>query len=114
MKIAITSGYFDPLHIGHIECFRLSKELADKLVVILNNDYQTKLKKSKIFMPQQERKTIIEALRDVDEVFLSIDKDRSVCESIKALAEKYQGNEIIFTKGGDKFSHEIPPLHLYH
>ncbi len=108
MKIVINSGYFDPLHVGHIECMELSKKLGDKLIIILNNDFQCNLKKGKAFMPQNERKKILEALKHIDEVFVSIDKDKSVCESIKVLAKKYKGNEIIFAKGGDRFSSEIP------
>jgi cytidyltransferase-like protein len=108
MKIIIVSGYFDPLHIGHIEYFNLAKQLGDKLVVILNNDIQCMLKKGKSFMPQEERKIIIEALKSVDEVFESIDEDKSVCESIKAIAGKYKEHEVIFAKGGDRFSYEIP------
>ncbi len=108
MKIVINSGYFDPLHIGHLECMELSKPLGDKLVIILNNDYQCSLKKGKSFMPQKEKKKIVEAIKYVDEVLISIDKNKSVCESIKAIAEKYKGNEIIFAKGGDRFSDEIP------
>ena len=108
MKIIINSGYFDPLHVGHIECMELSKKLGDKLVIILNNDEQVKLKKGKPFMPENERKRIVESLKPVDEVLVSIDKDKSVCESIKAIAEKYKDHEIIFAKGGDRFSDEIP------
>jgi|TARA_Y100000310_G_C20580600_1_gene762767 D-beta-D-heptose 7-phosphate kinase/D-beta-D-heptose 1-phosphate adenosyltransferase len=108
MKIIINSGYFDPLHIGHLECMELSKKLGDKLVIILNNDFQCELKKGKTFMPQDERKKILEALKPVDEVFVSIDKNKSVCESIKTVAKKYKGHEIIFAKGGDRFSNEIP------
>jgi len=108
MKIIINSGYFDPLHIGHLECMELSKKLGDKLVVILNNDYQCELKKGKAFMPLQEKKKILETIKFIDEVFISIHKNRSVCESIKAIAEKYKGHEIIFAKGGDRFSEEIP------
>jgi len=108
MKIVINSGYFDPLHVGHIECMELSKKLGDKLVIILNNDNQCSMKKGKPFMPQEERKKIIESLKFVDEVLVSIDKDKSVCESIKTIAEKYKGNDIIFAKGGDRFSSEIP------
>jgi glycerol-3-phosphate cytidylyltransferase-like family protein len=107
-KVIITSGYFDPLHVGHIECFKLSKALGDKLVIILNNDNQCVLKKGKAFMPEREKKEILNSLKDVDEVFLSIDKDRTVCESIRVLAEKYKSHELIFTKGGDKFRDDIP------
>jgi len=108
MKIVINSGYFDPLHVGHIECMELSKKLGDKLVIILNNDSQCIMKKGKPFMPQEERTKIIKSLKLVDEVFVSVDKDKSVCESIRAIAEKYKGHEIIFAKGGDRFSSEIP------
>lgn len=108
MKIIIASGYFDPIHIGHIEYLKLAKGLGDKLIVILNNDAQCILKKGKSFMPQGERAEILKSIKYADEVFISIDKDKSVCESIKAIAEKFSGNEIIFAKGGDRFSYEIP------
>jgi cytidyltransferase-like protein len=100
--VVVASGYFDPLHVGHLECFELAKKLGDKLVVIMNNDEQIRLKKGKAFMPQDERKKILEALRDVDEVFVSIDTDKSVCKSIEAVRPD------IFAKGGDRFAHEIP------
>jgi D-beta-D-heptose 7-phosphate kinase/D-beta-D-heptose 1-phosphate adenosyltransferase len=63
-------------------------------------------------MPENERKIILEALKFVDEVFVSIDKDASICESIKAIAEKYKDHEIIFAKGGDRFVYEIPETKL--
>jgi cytidyltransferase-like protein len=107
-RVVINSGYFDPLHVGHLECMELSKKLGDKLVIILNNDAQCAMKKGKPFMPEKERAAIVKALKPVDEVFISIDKDRSVCESIKAVAKKYKGNEMVFAKGGDRFSGEIP------
>ena len=102
MKIVATSGYFDPLHIGHIECLELAKQLGDKLIVIVNNDFQAKLKKGKSFMIQEDRMKIISALECVDEVFLSIDKDETQCDSLKYL------NPDIFAKGGDRMSSEIP------
>jgi cytidyltransferase-like protein len=108
MKIIITSGYFDPIHVGHIELLKLSKQLGDKLVVICSRDEQCIWKKGKAFMPEQERKIILESLKFVDEVFMSVDKDKSCIESIRAIAEKYKGNEIIFTKGGDRRIDEIP------
>jgi cytidyltransferase-like protein len=108
MKIIIASGFFDPIHVGHIEYLKLAKELGDKLVAILNNDVQCLLKKDRTFMREEERVEIVRAIRYVDEVFLSVDKDKSVCESIRVIAEKYRGNEIIFGKGGDRFSYEIP------
>ncbi len=100
--IVAVSGYFDPIHIGHIEYLKLSKKLGDKLIVILNNDFQAELKKGKSFMPLEERQAILKAIRYVDDVFISIDKDKSVCKSLESLRPD------IFAKGGDRFSYEIP------
>lgn len=108
MKIVITSGYFDPIHAGHIELFKLAKALGDKLVVILSRDEQCILKKGKVFMPEEERKLILESIKYIDEVFMSIDKDKTSRESIRAIAKRYKGNEIIYAKGGDRYAYEIP------
>ncbi|MBU1083434.1 adenylyltransferase/cytidyltransferase family protein [Patescibacteria group bacterium] len=101
-KIIVASGYFDPIHIGHLEYLKLAKQLGGKLVVILNNDLQCVLKKGKSFMNQEERAEILKAIKYVDEVFISIDKDTSVCESLRLIKPD------IFAKGGDRFSYEIP------
>ena len=107
MKTAIASGFFDPIHVGHIEYLELSKNLGDKLIVILNNDEQCKMKKGKPFMLQEERKKILEAIRYVDEVFISIDTDGvPVCKSIEYLAKTRRID--IFAKGGDRYGYEIP------
>ena len=102
MKVVATSGYFDPLHVGHLECLELAKQLGDKLIVIVNSDLQAELKKGKSFMKQEDRMKIISALKCVDEVFLSIDKDKSQCDSLRYLKPN------IFAKGGDRMSDEIP------
>jgi rfaE bifunctional protein nucleotidyltransferase chain/domain len=102
MKIVACSGYFNPLHKGHVEYLEKAKTLGDRLVVIVNSDYQRALKGSKEFMGEEERMMIVKALRCVDEVFLSVDKDGTVCESIRAVKPD------IFAKGGDRFSSEIP------
>ncbi len=102
MKVVVTSGYFDPLHIGHLECLELAKELGDKLIVIVNSDFQAKLKKGKSFMSEQDRMKIISSLKCVDEVFLSIDQDKTQCKSLKYLKPD------IFAKGGDRLKGEIP------
>jgi cytidyltransferase-like protein len=96
--IVAVSGYFNPLHVGHLEMIERAKKLGDKLVVIINNDHQVKLKGSVPFMKQEDRIKIIKALRDVDEVFLSIDKDKTVCKSLS----KVKPN--IFANGGDRKS----------
>ena len=100
--IVSTSGYFDPLHVGHLECLEMAKELGDRLIVIVNSDLQAKLKKGKSFMNENDRMKIVSALKCVDHVFLSIDKDKSQCESLRHIQPD------IFAKGGDRTSNEIP------
>tara|TARA_B100002052_G_scaffold42362_1_gene34598 strand:- start:834 stop:1241 length:408 start_codon:yes stop_codon:yes gene_type:complete len=108
LKIVATSGYFDPLHVGHLECLELAKQLGDKLIVIVNSDLQAKLKKGKSFMSESDRMKIVSALKCVDEVFLSIDKDKTQCKSLEYLKPN------IFAKGGDRLSNEIPESKTCH
>lgn len=111
-KIVITSGYFNPLHVGHINLIRDAKKLGDFLVVIVNNDEQVKLKGAVSFMPEQERMEIIRALKYVDDVFLAVDsykdeKEVPIPKSLEEVAKKYPG-ELIFAKGGDRDIDHIP------
>jgi len=107
-KVVITSGFFNPIHIGHINLMREAKKLGDILVVIVNNDNQVKIKGKTPFMQERERAEIIKELRCVDEVFLAIDKDISVGESLRVVAQKYSREELFFAKGGDRNSGNIP------
>ena len=102
MKTIAISGYFDPLHIGHLEYIELAANLGDHLTVIVNNDLQCELKKGKSFMWEQDRVRIIQALKVVDTTFLSVDNDLSVCKSLSII----QPN--IFANGGDRTLEEIP------
>ena len=102
MKVVCTSGYFNPLHKGHIECFEMAKKLGDKLIVIVNSDLQRQFKGSKEFMDQEERMKIVSSLKVVDEVVLSIDNDSTVCKTLEMIKPH------IFAKGGDRFVGEIP------
>ena len=105
--------YANPLHPGHIECLELSKELADELWVIVNNDLQAKLKRGiESFQDEQLRVRVVGALRPVDRVILSEDTDGSVCKTLEKVIKEAQAiegvEEVIFTKGGDRFADEIP------
>lgn len=106
-KIVITSGFFNPIHIGHLNLIREAKKLGDFLVVIVNNDKQVVLKGSVPFMSEEERVAIIRDNKYVDAVFLAVDQDAFVSESLKAVAERYEG-ELIFAKGGDRNFDNIP------
>ena len=107
-KVVITSGYFNPVHVGHINLIREAKSLGDFLVVIVNNDRQVRVKGSKYFMPESERMQIIKAMSYVDDVFLSIDGDLPISKSLEYIAEKYKDKELIFAKGGDRNANNIP------
>jgi cytidyltransferase-like protein len=108
-KAIIVSGYFNPIHKGHIEYFNNAKSKGDKLIVIVNSDYQRALKGSKEFQSEEERVFIVSSIKSVDEVYLSIDKDRTVCETIqfiyKQLSAKY---DLVFANGGDQNNSSIP------
>jgi cytidyltransferase-like protein len=106
-KVVITSGYFNPLHIGHINLMREAKKLGDILIVIVNNDEQVKLKGSVSFMPEQERIDIVNSLQYVDETVLSVDSDRSIAKSLEMIAKKHNG-KLFFAKGGDRNAGNIP------
>jgi rfaE bifunctional protein nucleotidyltransferase chain/domain len=101
-KVVAASGYFDPLHFGHIEYLQKAKELGDHLIVIINNDNQTTQKKGYVFMSHEERAKIIAELACVDQVFISIDKEQPVIDSLEFIKPH------IFAKGGDRYVYEIP------
>lgn len=114
-KIAVTSVYANPLHPGHVECFELSKALADELWVIVNNDHQARLKRgTESFQDENFRMNLVASLKPVDKVILSIDTDASVCATLetvfKELKAREDVSEIIFTKGGDRFANNIPEI----
>jgi cytidyltransferase-like protein len=110
-KAIIVSGYFNPLHKGHIEYFNHAKAAGDELIVIVNNDHQRALKGSKEFQLEDERMFIVSNIKSVDRVYLSIDQDRTVCESIRMvhrqLADTYH---LAFANGGDQNNQSIPEV----
>jgi len=109
MKIVIVSGYFNPLHGGHLDMIEAAKAMGDKLVVIVNNDVQQMQKKGKIILDQNNRVRLMSALRDVDEVVLSVDEDPTVINTLQKIADNYPNDELVFANGGDRDStKEVP------
>jgi len=105
-KIVAVSGGFDPIHIGHVRMIQEAAALGDELVVILNNDNWLMSKKGFVFMPEAERKEILESIRGVARVVLTKhmpdDQDRSVCEALREI------HPDVFANGGDRFADNIP------
>lgn len=108
-KLVIVSGYFNPLHKGHLELFHRAKGYGHKLFVIVNSDHQRSLKGSKAFQDEMERLIIIRNLRIVDNCMISIDKDKTQCATLKYLSDIYSGEyKLAFANGGDQNNDTIP------
>ena len=100
----VVSGYFNPLHEGHIQYIKAAKALGDYLVVIVNNDEQVCLKGSYPLMTVGERAAIVAELKSVDKVVISIDEDLTVCKTVEAL----HPCPTIFANGGDRGEEDVP------
>ena len=108
-KAVIVSGYFNPLHKGHLELFRKAKEQADKLWVIVNSDLQRELKGSKEFMDELERLEIVQSIRYVDYALISQDKDKTQCQTLETFAQMFgEKYDLYFANGGDQNNDTIP------
>jgi D-beta-D-heptose 7-phosphate kinase/D-beta-D-heptose 1-phosphate adenosyltransferase len=101
-KAIKVSRYFNPIHKGHLEYFNNAKGLANKLFVIVNNDFQRELKGSKEFQDENERMIIVSNIKAEDKAILSVDNDRTVCKTIESIASQF-GSEynLGLANGGD-------------
>tara|TARA_B110000046_G_C12602152_1_gene237289 strand:+ start:54 stop:479 length:426 start_codon:yes stop_codon:yes gene_type:complete len=107
-KAIIVSGYFNPLHKGHLELFEKAKASGDHLWVIVNSDLQRELKGSKEFMDQDERLIIVSAIGIVDKTLISIDNDKTQRATLGDIADKYSNQyELYFANGGDQNNYSI-------
>ena len=112
-KAVIVSGYFNPLHKGHLELFEKAKEVGDILIVIVNNDLQREMKGSQFFQDQDERIRIIRALSIVDMAWISIDKDSTQNDTLKVMVDKFYGSmKLAFANGGDQNNDTIPEAEI--
>lgn len=105
MKRIIVSGFFNPLHGGHVDMIEGAKELGDWLIVIVNNDIHQMTKKGKIILDENNRARLMGSLKGVDEVIIGIDPEDPKWPSTKTLefiADKYPDDELIFCNGGDR------------
>ena len=109
MKTVIVSGYFNPLHGGHLDMIEAAAKLGDHLVVIVNNDVQQVLKKGKVILNEENRLRLLRAIKGVDQVVLSVDEDPTIVKTLEMVARQHPGDELIFANGGDRDSaKEVP------
>jgi D-beta-D-heptose 7-phosphate kinase/D-beta-D-heptose 1-phosphate adenosyltransferase len=112
MKVVVISGYFNPLHTGHLDYIDQARSLGDMLIVIVNNDRQVKIKGSHPFLNQEDRLRIVSSLKNVDLAITAIDTDATVVASLQELWHQNQvqpidskrtvDNSMVFANGGDR------------
>ena len=109
-KLVIISGYFNPLHAGHLDYIEAAKSLGDKLWIIINSDNQVKIKGSVPFQNEYDRLRIVRCLKPVDNAILSIDKDATVINTLRNIHAVFSqaGHDIIFANGGDRLKGNTP------
>ena len=113
MKKVAISGYFDPIHVGHLEYIEMSKKLGDYLIVIVNNNKQCILKKGKPFMSEAERIEILKGFKYIDSVYTFNDDDETACDLIHKVVESYSNQEdvkLFFGNGGDRTNQTTPEM----
>ena len=112
MRVVVISGFFNPLHIGHIDYISAARNLGDFLIVIVNSDDQVKIKGSVPFMNQDDRLRIIRNIIGVDRAVIAIDEDGSVCKTIREEFKRLQNDpffeEMVFANGGDRKEGGVP------
>lgn len=105
----IVSGYFSPLHVGHLDMMEEAKRQSDVLVVIVNNNAQQEMKKGKIIIDEADRLRVVEAMSIVDHALIAIDTDRTVSASLEHIANLYPDHELTFANGGDRVDGAVVP-----
>jgi len=105
----IVSGYFSPLHAGHLDMMEDASSRGDTLIVIVNNNAQQEMKKGKVIIDEADRLRIVNAMRLVDYAFIAVDDDRTVSASLEKIARDFPDHKLVFANGGDRNSGEVVP-----
>ncbi len=108
--LVIVSGYFGPIHVGHLDMIEAGAAAGDELFVIVNSNRQQELKKGRVVIDEADRLRIVQALRAVDHAMIAVDDDNTVCASLQAIATRFPDHRLIFGNGGDdrRNNDEVP------
>jgi len=112
IHIGIVSGFFNPIHKGHLAYINSSKELCDYLVCIVNNDRQVEVKGSKLFMDEEHRMIILQNIKAVDEAVLAVDFEYRSAETLLNIRKNYKQNKLTFFNSGDVTLESWDPVEL--
>ena len=108
-EAVIVSGYFNPIHVGHLELFEKATNEGAFLIVIVNSDLQRKLKGSKEFMLEDERLKIVKSIKGVGMALISIDQDSTQNSTLRLLHDRFSDSwDLNFANGGDQTNETIP------
>ncbi len=105
---AIVSGYFSPLHVGHLDMIEAAADLGDEVIVIVNNNAQQEIKKGKVIIDETDRLRVVLALEAVDHALIAVDDDRTVCASLALIAKRFSDRRLVFANGGDRAPGFVP------
>ncbi|MGH3169816.1 MAG: adenylyltransferase/cytidyltransferase family protein [Trebonia sp.] len=100
-RASIVSGYFNPVHVGHLRMMEAARAMTGRLIVIVNNDAQQTLKKGRVILPLDDRIEVVRALRVTDEAVAAVDDDPTVKRTLRLIRERHPGTALIFANGGD-------------
>lgn len=107
--LVIVSGYFGPMHVGHLDLIEAGAAEGDELMVIVNNNAQQLAKKGRVVIDERDRLRMVQALQAVDHAMIAIDDDGSVSATIASIAERHPDHRIVFGNGGDRDSAAVVP-----
>ena len=110
-KLIFANGCFDILHRGHIELFKYTKSIGNKLIVGIDSDEKVKRDKGQArpFNCLEDRIAMLEAIKYIDKV-ISFDTRQELEDLIKSLnpdvlvvGSDWKGKEVV----GDIFAKEV-------
>lgn len=101
-RASIVSGYFNPLHQGHLDMFEAARDRTGYLIVVVNNDRQQILKKGRVIQEEAHRARIVEAMRVVDAVYIAVEDGPGIDGSFDVIRADYPDTELQFCNGGDR------------